>query len=138
MNLLTGHFSGLHDPREEANLHDPLTNVLVIAAAAAIAGAESYEDIVLYGTSKAAWLATLLDLTTSNPNIEPQHGIPSHDTFRHVFSLTHGEAFEQCFAAWTASRADAFEDEIVAIDGKTVRRSFDRSTGQSPLHIVRT
>ena len=110
--------------------------MLVIAASAAIAGAESYEDIVLYGTSKAAWLATLLDLTTSNPNIEPQHGISSHDTFRHVFSLTHGEAFEQCFAAWTASRADAFEDEIVAIDGKTMRRSFDRSTGQSPLHIV--
>ncbi len=68
--------------------------------------------------------------------METQHGIPSHDTFRRVFSLTHEDAFEQCFAAWTASRADAFEDEIVAIDGKTMRRSFDRSTGQSPLHIV--
>ena len=51
MNLLTGHFSGLNDPREEANLHDPLTNVPVIAASAAIADAKSYEDIVLYGTS---------------------------------------------------------------------------------------
>ena len=49
--------------------------------------------------------------------METQHGIPSHDTFRRVFSLTHEDAFEQCFAAWTASRADAFEDEIVAIDG---------------------
>ena len=127
MNLLIDHFSGLDDPREKAKVHYPLTNVLVIAVAAAIAGAESYEDIVLYGTSKRPWLATFLDLT---------NGIPSHDTFRRVFGLIDEEAFEQCFAAWTASRADAFEDEIVAIDGKTMRRSFDRSTGQSPLHIV--
>ena len=68
--------------------------------------------------------------------METQHGIPSHDTFRRVFGLIDEEAFKQCFAAWTASRADAFEDELVAIDGKTMRRSFDRSTGQSPLHIV--
>ena len=68
--------------------------------------------------------------------METQHGIPSHDTFRRVFSLIDGKAFEPCFAAWTASRADAFEDEIVAIDGKTVRRSFDRSMGPSPLHIL--
>jgi hypothetical protein len=69
MNLLIDHFSGLDDPREEANVHDPLTNVLVIAVAAAIAGTESYEDIVLYGTSKRPWLATFLDLTTWKPNM---------------------------------------------------------------------
>ena len=127
MNLLIDYFSGLNDPREKAKVRYPLTNVLFIAVAAAVAGAASYEDVVLYGKSKAAWLATFLDLTK---------GIPSHDTFRRVFSLIDGEAFEPCFAAWTTSRADAFEDEIVAIDGKTVRRSFDRSTGPSPLHIV--
>ena len=69
MNLLIDHFSGLDDPREKAKVHYPLTNVLVIAVAAAIAGAESYEDIVLYGTSKRPWLATFLDLTTWKPNM---------------------------------------------------------------------
>lgn len=68
MNLLIDHFSGLDDPREEAKVHYPLTNVLVIAVAAAIAGAESYEDIVLYGKSKATWLATFLDLTNGIPS----------------------------------------------------------------------
>ena len=69
MNLLIDHFSGLNAPREKANLHYPLTNVLAIAVAAAIAEAKSYEDIVLYGMSKAAWLATLIDLTTWKPNM---------------------------------------------------------------------
>ena len=69
MNLLIDDFSGLNDPREKAKVRYPLTHVLVIAASAAIAGAESYEDIVLYGKSKAAWLATFLDLTTWKPNM---------------------------------------------------------------------
>ena len=63
-----------------------------------------------------AWLRTFLDL----PN-----GIPSHDTFRRVFMLIDPDAFERGFAAWVGSRVDSFEREVVAIDGKTLRRSFD-------------
>jgi DDE_Tnp_1-associated/Transposase DDE domain len=62
------------------------------------------------------------------------NGIPSHDTFRRVFMLIDPDAFEACFSAWAQSCAEAFDREVVAIDGKTLRRSFDRAQG--PLHLV--
>ncbi len=126
MDTLIGHFADLKDPRQEGKIRYPLTDILVIAACAATCGAETYEDIVLYGESiygesKRDWLASFLDL---------EHGIPSHDTFRRVFSLRvfsliDADAFGACFAAWAASRTTSLEGEVVAIDGKTVRRSFD-------------
>lgn len=101
----------MDDPRQESKTLYPLTNVLVIAVCAAIAGAESYEDIVLYGRSKKDWLAAFLNL---------EHGIPSHDTFRRVFGLIDADAFETCFAAWAASHTASLKGEVIAIDGKTV------------------
>src|SRR5215207_3081586 len=101
--------------------------ILVIAVCAVIACAESWNDIALYGRSKLAWLRTFLAL----PN-----GIPSHDTFRRVFMLIDPEAFEAGFAAWAGSLAAGFEREVVAIDGKTLRRSFDRKQEHAPLHLV--
>ena len=81
-----------------------LTDILVIAVCAAIAGAESYQDIVLYGKSKTSWLAEFLDL---------EHGIPSHDTFLRVFSLIDAEAFEACFTEWAQSQAESgFDGEV--------------------------
>ena len=77
------------------------------------------EDIALYGRNKLGWLRSFL-----------ANGIPSHDTFRRVFMLI--DAFEACFSAWAQSFAEAFDREVVAIDGK--RRSFDRAQG--PLHLV--
>ena len=65
-----------------------------------------------------------------------EHGIPSHDTFRRVFGLIDADAFEACFAAWATSRIDTLDGEVVAIDGKTLRRSFDTSRGRSPLQVV--
>ena len=64
------------------------------------------------------------------------NGIPSHDTFRRVFMLIDPDAFEACFSAWAQSFAEAFDREVVAIDGKTLRRSFDRGRAQGPLHLV--
>jgi hypothetical protein len=64
------------------------------------------------------------------------NGMPSHDTFRRVFMLIDPEAFEACFTAWAQSFAEAFDREVVAIDGKTLRRSFDRGRAQGPLHLV--
>ena len=62
------------------------------------------------------------------------NGIPSHDTFRRVFMLIDPDAFEACFSAWAQSFAEAFDREVVAIDGKTLCRSFDRGRAQEPLH----
>jgi predicted transposase YbfD/YdcC len=127
MNVLADRFSALDDPRESGKVIYPLTDIVVIAVCAAIAGAESYEDIVLYGKSKTSWLSEFLDL---------DKGIPSHDTFRRVFGLIDAEAFEACFTSWAKSQVEDPDGEVVAIDGKTIRRSFDHGREQSPLHVV--
>jgi len=124
---LVGHFGAVADPRCRGKVEHRLTDILVIAVCAVIACAESWNDIALHGRSKLAWLRTFLAL----PN-----GIPSHDTFRRVFMLIDPEAFEAGFSAWAGSLAAGFEREVVAIDGKTLRRSFDRKHGHAPLHLV--
>ena len=120
-------FAGLVDPRETRRCDHLLIDILAIAVCAVIACAESWEDIELYGRSKQAWLKTFLAL----PN-----GIPSHDTFRRVFMLLDPEAFEACFATWAQSLAVGLEREVVAVDGKTVRRSGSRRHEHGPLHLV--
>jgi predicted transposase YbfD/YdcC len=120
-------FTGLEDPRETRRCDHQLVDILVIAVCAVIACAESWQDIELYGRSKQAWLETFLAL----PN-----GIPSHDTFRRVFMLLDPEAFEGCFARWARSLAGEVEREVVAIDGKAVRRSGSRRHDHGPLHLV--
>jgi hypothetical protein len=118
---------GLEDPRETRRCNHQLVDILVIAACAVIACAESWEDIELYGRSKQAWLETFLAL----PN-----GIPSHDTFRRVFMLIDPGAFEACFSRWAQSLAVGVEREVVAVDGKAVRRSGSRRHDHGPLHLV--
>jgi hypothetical protein len=115
------------DPRCGGKVEHRLVDILVIAVCAVIACAESWDDIALYGRSKLSWLKTLLEL----PN-----GIPSHDTFRRVFMLIDPDAFEASFVSWVHTLSVAFDREVVAIDGKTLRRSFDRGRDQSPLHVV--
>src|SRR4051812_16377256 len=120
-------FAGLEDPRETSRCDHQLVDILAIAVCAVVACAESWEDIELYGRSKRAWLETFLAL----PN-----GIPSHDTFRRVFMLIDPDAFEACFTRWAQALADGIEREVVAIDGKTVRRSGSRRHEHGPLHLV--
>ena len=120
-------FTGLEDPRETRRCDHQLVDILVIAVCAVIACAESWEDIELYGRSKRAWLETFLAL----PN-----GIPSHDTFRRVFMLLDPAAFEACFSRWAQSLAVGAEREVVAVDGKAVRRSGSRRHDHGPLHRV--
>src|SRR4051795_13470405 len=124
---LVRHLGVVEDPRCQGKIEHRLIDILVVAICAVIACAESWDDIALYGRSKLAWLRTFLDL----PN-----GIPSHDTFRRVFMLIDPDAFERGFAAWVGSLVAGFEREVIAIDGKTLRRSFDRRREQSPLHLV--
>ena len=118
-------FAGLADPRETRRCDHRLTDILAIAVCAVIACAESWEDIELYGRSNRAWLEILLEL----PN-----GIPSHDTFRRMFMLLDPDALEACFAKWAQSLALGVEREVVAVDGKTVRRSGSRHD-HGPLHL---
>src|SRR5690242_7823577 len=124
---LTACFDGLVDPRATRRCDHQLIDILVIAAIAVIACAESWEDIELYGRCKQAWLKTFLAL----PN-----GIPSHDTFRRVFMLIDPDAFEGCFARWAQSLTNKPQREVVAIDGKIVRRSGSRRHDHGPLHLV--
>ena len=124
---LVQHFGAVADPRCGGKIEHRLTDILVIAVCAVIACAESWDDIALYGRSKLDWLRTFLEL----PN-----GIPSHDTFRRVFMLIDPDAFEGCFARWAQSLMSKVEREVVAIDGKTVRRSGCRRHDHSPLHLV--
>jgi predicted transposase YbfD/YdcC len=101
-------------------------DILVIALCATISGAEGFNDIELYGKSKEEWLRTFLAL----PN-----GIPSHDTFNRVFASLSPEEFSKCFIKWTASLAEKLKG-VVAIDGKTLRRSFSSSSKTTALHMV--
>jgi predicted transposase YbfD/YdcC len=124
---LVRHFGGLKDPRlKRRRLHN-LCDLIAIALCAVIGGAESWEDVAEYGRTKKAWLATFLALP---------HGIPSHDTFNRVFRLLRPDQFEVCFRRWMQALVTATEGRIVAIDGKTLRHSFDRAAGKSALHLV--
>jgi hypothetical protein len=130
LETLIAAFETVEDPRCEWKVEHRLLDILVIAVCAVLGEAESFEDIALYGRCKRDWLGQFLAL----PN-----GIPSHDTFRRVLMLVDPEAFERCFLGWVRAVFRSEEDapRQVAIDGKTVRRSFDRKKGRSPLHLVR-
>lgn len=130
IDTLIEQLSELDDPRCPGKVEHRLIDILVIAVCAVIACAESWEDIALYGRSKLAWLRQFLALPT---------GIPSHDTFRRVFMLIDPDAFEVGFSAWVGSLttpATPGEPEVVAIDGKTLRRSFDQGRGLAALPVV--
>ena len=130
LDKLLEHFSELEDPRCPGKVEHRLIDILVIAVCAVIACAEPWEDIALYGRSKLAWLRQFLAL----PN-----GIPSHDTFRRVFMRIDPDAFEVNFTAWVRALATPLppgEPEVVALDGKTLRRSFDRGHDLAALHVV--
>ena len=124
---LVKHFSDIKDPRVERTKKHQLTDILVIAILAIIAGAQGWEDIENYGISKQKWLEEFLAL----PN-----GIPSDDTFRRVFEFIDPEALNRCFLKWVETLVTKMAGEIVPIDGKTIRGSYDRSTGKSALHVI--
>ena len=123
------YFATLTDPRcpDAPNRQHLLMDILVIAVCAVIGGAEGWEDIEEYGKAQAVWFADLLDLP---------HGIPGHDTFRRVLSRLDPEELTQCFIAWTQALSEALGGDIIAIDGKTLRHSFDQATATAAIHMV--
>ena len=120
-------FEAVPEPRVERTRRHPLVNILVIALPAMICVGEGWEDMEEFGLSRQEWLGTFLDL---------RNGIPSADTFRRVLSAVNPKAFNACFTAWVQALAVSTSGKLIAIDGKTVRRSFDRATGRKALHVV--
>jgi predicted transposase YbfD/YdcC len=124
---LAHHFADLSDPRiDRSRLHE-LLDIVANAICAVVAGADSWDDIEDFGNAKIAWLGTFLGL----PN-----GIPSHDTFRRLFERLDPDEFQRGFLGWIEALQEATERQVIAIDGKTLRRSFDRAKGRSALHLV--
>lgn len=124
------YFGEIEDPRIERCQRHKLLDIIAIAICATICGADNWSHIALFGRGKEEWLRTFLEL----PN-----GIPSHDTFGRVFSQLDPEEFQRCFMEWTQGVADLVPGEVVAIDGKTARRSHDGpagSAGKRALHLV--
>ena len=116
----------LTDPRLKRKRKHELIDVLMIAVTALLCGAENFTHMAQFGKAKESWLRTFLTLS---------NGIPSHDTFRRVFMLLSPEKFSSVFLSWTQSLRQAVGAEVVALDGKTVRRSFDSAKGQSAIHL---
>lgn len=124
---LARHFITITDPRMERQKAHPLIDIIMIAICAVIAGCEGWVEIADFGEDKEPWLKTFLAL----PN-----GIPSHDTFGRVFSLLDPKQFRESFAAWMQSVVELTKGEVVAIDGKTNRRTFGGKGGTRALHLV--
>ncbi|MEM6716892.1 MAG: ISAs1 family transposase [Cyanobacteria bacterium P01_C01_bin.147] len=121
------HFQDLDDPRVEGGQHHPLVSLVSIAILATLAGADSFVAIERYGTAKQSWLETFLKLPD---------GIPSHDTFGRVMAMLSPEALESRFRAWVSGISERLGVELIHIDGKTVRGSYDRQGHLKALHSV--
>ena len=124
---LSSYFADIRDPRVSRTKKHLLQDILVIAILAVIAGAEGWEDIENYGLSKQQWLEEFLELP---------HGIPSDDTFRRVFERLEPSALENSLGKWVQQLIPSLDQEIVPIDGKCLRGSYDRNQGIKALHLV--
>ncbi|MFA7322667.1 MAG: ISAs1 family transposase [Dokdonella sp.] len=124
--LLRG-LNELKDPRVERTKRHSLNDILIITILAVICGADGFSQIALFGRSKIKWLKTFLELP---------HGIPSHDTFGRVLAALDPDQFERWIMQWTANLAKRTQGRVLAIDGKTLRRSFQSVGKQGAIHMV--
>lgn len=120
-------FSKIQDPRCTQGRRHRLSDMIVIAICAIICNADGWEDIELFGLCKERWFRTFLSL---------RHGIPSHDTFARVFARLAPAAFEACFMEWMAHLAKTSKGRLIAVDGKTLRRSFNTAANKAALHMI--
>ncbi len=118
---LPAHFAALPDPRADRGRNHPLLTILTIALCAVICGADSWVEIAQFGEAKQDWFAGFLDLA---------HGIPAHDTFGNVFAALDPVQFHLCFLAGVQAVVTQTHGAVIAVNGKTARRSHDRGAGQ--------
>jgi len=124
---LLEHFTSVPDPRIERHRWHKLSDILVIAVCAVLSGAESYPAIEDFGTERETWLRQFLELPA---------GIPSHDTFNRVLRLLDPVELQSCFLRWMQAVAEVTDGEVVAIDGKALRRSVAKGSAKRAIHMV--
>lgn len=124
---LAEHFGSLEDPRVEHLTDHKLLEIILITICAVICGAETWTDVELFGTERLEWLRQFMEL---------ESGIPSHDTFGRVFARLDPEQFQACFISWVKAVFQATQGQVVAVDGKRLRRSYDRTNGREAIHMV--
>ncbi len=123
---LHDHFAELTDPRRREVTY-PLINVVVIAICAVVCGADDFVAIADFGKARRDWLSRFLDLT---------NGIPSHDRFNAIFAALKPGEFEARLLGWITALHEITEGQVIAIDGKTLRRSFDAASGKAAIHMA--
>lgn len=121
------HFADLQDPRVERTKRHKLLDIVVLAICGVICGADDWVSIQEFGEAKLEWFQGFLEL----PN-----GIPSHDTFGRVFGLLDPDQFQTCFTNWILSVSEVTKGQVIAIDGKTLRRSHDKTLGKGAIVMV--
>ena len=124
---LIEHFSQLDDPRIDRHKQHELVDIIVLCVCAVVGGAEGWEAIEEFGKAKLSWLRQYVLLA---------NGIPAHDTIARVISRVSSKGLQECFLNWVQSVTEMTDGEIVAIDGKTLRRSYDRSSRKQAIHMV--
>jgi len=120
------HFAELTDPRRRKVIY-PLINIVTIALCAVMCGADDFVSIALWARAKKEWLAKFLDLSA---------GIPSHDRFNAVLAAIKPAEFQKCLLSWITALHEITDGQLVAVDGKTLRRSFDAASSKSAIHMV--
>lgn len=130
MNPLSTYFEKVPDPRGQSNAQvHLLLDILTIALCAMLSGAETFVEMESFGREKQAWLKERLGLKLPG-------GIPCHDTFGRLFARLDPHAFGAAMQTWTQALHHATRGQVIALDGKSVRRSFDTATGKGALHLV--
>ncbi len=124
---ILAYFGDLADPRIERCKQHQLIDIIAIGVCAVICGADSFVEMQEFGRAKREWFETFLDL---------EHGIPSHDTFRRVFGKLKPAEFQRCFLAWIESVQVRTHGEVIAIDGKALRGTFERTTAKLAIRMV--
>ncbi len=124
---LVKHFKGLTDPRTGNAKAHIFLEILIIAILAVICGADGWSDVELFGKNKKTWLKTFLQLPK---------GIPSHDTFGRVFAKIQPEEFQKRFMEWVRAVEKLTAGQVIAVDGKKLRRSYDQAAGKAAIYMV--
>ena len=124
---LLSHFSIIQDYRQTGKIEHKLSDILLLVICAVIAGADGWEEIEDFGHDRLTWLQEYADF---------DNGIPSHDTLARVMSLINPQQFQRCFANWMQSCHKLTDGEVIAIDGKTFRGSYDKRRRTGAIHMV--
>jgi DDE_Tnp_1-associated len=125
--VFLNHFRELPDLRQRGKVLYPMDEILLLCLLAVLAGAETFVDIAQFGRMKLEFLRRFRPF---------RDGTPSHDHLGDIFASLDAEQFQQCFAAWVASVTGAPAGVIIAIDGKTSRRSYQKKNAKAPIHMV--